>query len=221
MRYSIDTRLGILQLVSYTRNSCTPLMSAAFRLEVTSLPINPSIRNKLLCSGFRSSADLDGIGPVDLATGNSFFVLAAHACLIEHLFQPVPLQCLTICRVTAEAQLTHEEALLVLKLALPNSGNSLDGVFLPRHPAVHTSFVGPCSKYSLGYLTSGPPIGGTMSGTGASPPPYFALHFTLARKYAGKGRNLCKAHLDKLGGALIILTGNLDRKFSKSAQNRN
>ena len=44
-------------------------MFAAPRQEVASLPLNPSIRNKLLCAGFRTTGDLEGIGPVDLAAG--------------------------------------------------------------------------------------------------------------------------------------------------------
>ena len=44
-------------------------MFAAPRQEVASLPLNPSVRNKLLCAGFRTTGDLEGIGPVDLAAG--------------------------------------------------------------------------------------------------------------------------------------------------------
>ncbi|KAK9813256.1 hypothetical protein WJX72_011511 [[Myrmecia] bisecta] len=37
------------------------------RLEVLGLALAPGLRHKLQCAGFRTSADLEGIGPVDLA----------------------------------------------------------------------------------------------------------------------------------------------------------
>lgn len=39
------------------------------RAEVAALALPPGIRNKLLCAGFRTAGDLEGIGPVDLAAG--------------------------------------------------------------------------------------------------------------------------------------------------------
>ncbi len=39
------------------------------RQEVVSLPLAPHIRSKLLAAGFRTLADLEGIGPVDLSRG--------------------------------------------------------------------------------------------------------------------------------------------------------
>lgn len=69
-------------------------MTEGPRQEVATLPLCPTLRNKLLCAGFRTAADFEGVGPVDLA---------------------------------AEAQLSHEEALLVLKLALPMQQGRLDG----------------------------------------------------------------------------------------------
>jgi hypothetical protein len=39
------------------------------RREIISLPLAPSLRQKLIASGFHTVADLDGVGPVDLSTG--------------------------------------------------------------------------------------------------------------------------------------------------------
>ncbi|KAL4428659.1 hypothetical protein ABPG77_009765 [Micractinium sp. CCAP 211/92] len=65
------------------------------RLDIAGLPLSPSVRHKLQCAGFRTTAELAGVaGPVELAT---------------------------------EAQLTHEEALLVLKLAAPHSVGQAGG----------------------------------------------------------------------------------------------
>lgn len=42
----------------------------AHRLEVGALPLPPSVRLKLQCAGFRTTADLEGAaGPVELAAG--------------------------------------------------------------------------------------------------------------------------------------------------------
>eukprot|EP00803_Ostreobium_quekettii_P000806 evm.model.scf_655.5 EVM.evm.TU.scf_655.5 scf_655:56748-63748(+) len=41
---------------------------ALYRQEVTSLPLPPSIRERLLRWGFRTVGDLEGVGPVDLAS---------------------------------------------------------------------------------------------------------------------------------------------------------
>ena len=40
------------------------------RQEVVSLPLPPALRSQLVASGFRSVADLDSLGPVDLAKGD-------------------------------------------------------------------------------------------------------------------------------------------------------
>ena len=39
------------------------------RLEVAALPLPPTVRHKLQSAGFRSTGDLEGIQPLDLATG--------------------------------------------------------------------------------------------------------------------------------------------------------
>lgn len=46
-----------------------------YRREVTTLPIPPAIREKLLTHGFRTVADLEGIGPVELSNGGDLSVL--------------------------------------------------------------------------------------------------------------------------------------------------
>lgn len=47
------------------------------RAEVAALALPPGIRNKLLCAGFRTAGDLEGIGPVDLAAGEGLAKAAA------------------------------------------------------------------------------------------------------------------------------------------------
>ncbi len=44
---------------------------AAPRQEVVSLPLPPTLRQSLVAAGFRTTADLHGIGPVDLSAGRS------------------------------------------------------------------------------------------------------------------------------------------------------
>lgn len=39
------------------------------RQEVITLPLPPSLRQLLVSAGFRTTADLEGTSPVDLATG--------------------------------------------------------------------------------------------------------------------------------------------------------
>ena len=39
------------------------------RLEVAALPLPPTLRQKLQCAGFRTTGDLEGIQPLDLANG--------------------------------------------------------------------------------------------------------------------------------------------------------
>lgn len=42
----------------------------AARLDVVGLALNPTVRHKLQCAGFRTTADLAAVaGPVELATG--------------------------------------------------------------------------------------------------------------------------------------------------------
>ena len=114
------------------------------RLDIVGLPLSPSVRHKLQCAGFRTTAELAGVaGPVELATGveTSFrqmkMAIGEGSCLwalplpplLPPLLPPPPLCCQRCCTrhhlepashpLVAEAQLTHEEALLVLKLAAP------------------------------------------------------------------------------------------------------
>lgn len=44
---------------------------AAPRQEVITLPLAPSLRQSLLAAGFRTVADLYGVGPVDLSSGTA------------------------------------------------------------------------------------------------------------------------------------------------------
>ncbi len=44
---------------------------AAPRQEVVSLPLPPTLRQCLVTAGFRTTADLHGIGPVDLSAGRT------------------------------------------------------------------------------------------------------------------------------------------------------
>lgn len=40
------------------------------RLDIVGLPLSPSVRHKLQCAGFRTTAEVAGVaGPVELATG--------------------------------------------------------------------------------------------------------------------------------------------------------
>ena len=39
------------------------------------MPLPPAVREKLLRAGFRTVADLEGVGPVDLASGESIVAL--------------------------------------------------------------------------------------------------------------------------------------------------
>jgi hypothetical protein len=42
---------------------------AGARLDVAALPLPPTVRYKLQCAGFRTTKDLEGIQPLDLANG--------------------------------------------------------------------------------------------------------------------------------------------------------
>lgn len=42
---------------------------AGARLDVAALPLPPTVRHKLQCAGFRTTKDLEGIQPLDLANG--------------------------------------------------------------------------------------------------------------------------------------------------------
>lgn len=44
-------------------------MRPVYRREIITLPIPPAIREKLLTHGFRTVADLEGVGPMELSNG--------------------------------------------------------------------------------------------------------------------------------------------------------
>jgi hypothetical protein len=46
---------------------------AGARLDVAALPLPPTVRHKLQLAGFRTTADLEGIQPLDLANGEIAF----------------------------------------------------------------------------------------------------------------------------------------------------
>lgn len=107
-------------------------MEAALRrgLPIEGLPLNPSVRHKLQCAGFRTTAELEAVaGPVDLAAGGPVqpppppppACLPARRCLQQarSLCHPCPPPLRA-----SEAQLTHEEALLALKLVAPTAGTA-------------------------------------------------------------------------------------------------
>jgi RAD51-like protein 2 len=91
-------------------------------MEVSALPLPPSIRLKLQCAGFRTTADLAPVQPLDLAQGAPPPPATAARCpdalpsrvLLPHRLPPHP-------HLDAEAQLTAEEALLALRVALPGA----------------------------------------------------------------------------------------------------
>jgi hypothetical protein len=99
------------------------------RLDVVGLPLNPTVRHKLQCAGFRTTADLAGVaGPVELATGalhRGRCNPAATAAAAYAAPKAIKTTLHSISRPNwsplkhAEAQLTHEEALAVLQLAAP------------------------------------------------------------------------------------------------------
>lgn len=109
------------------------------------LPLPPGVRHRLQCAGFRTTADLAAVaGPVELATGESRASGGSAVGLCgpptlrtsaaperEELVAPAAQHPLGATRsatlsatlpttLPAEAQLTHEEALLALKLAAPH-----------------------------------------------------------------------------------------------------
>ena len=58
------------------KNAATPSLAAmslravAPRLDVVVLPLPPTVRHKLQCAGFKTTGDLEGVQPLDLAQGN-------------------------------------------------------------------------------------------------------------------------------------------------------
>ena len=78
---------------------------AAPRQEVITLPLPPSLRQSLVAAGFRTTADLQGVGPVDLSSGTTNSLLeAGNRRLLSH-------------KLSAELNISPDEALLVLKVA--------------------------------------------------------------------------------------------------------
>jgi hypothetical protein len=50
------------------------------RLDITALPLPPDLRRRLQCAGFRTTADLKNIQPLDLAQGP---LINTHCMLIR------------------------------------------------------------------------------------------------------------------------------------------
>ena len=116
-------------------------------MDVVALPLAPGVRHRLQCAGFRTTADLAAVaGPVELATGGygaarlaGVNALGALTWSRTHAHRGRRARCgrqrglpksgmpnthhrppAGLRTPTAEAQLTHEEALLALKLAAPH-----------------------------------------------------------------------------------------------------
>lgn len=91
------------------------------------MPLAPTVRTKLATAGFRTAADLEGIGPADLARGSS----APAQCNQNTWFMQCSIpwfgsitswtRCCSIfqCQYgrAAEAELSHEDALTALRAA--------------------------------------------------------------------------------------------------------
>ena len=97
------------------------------RLDVLALPLAPSLRSKLLTAGFRTTRDLDGIGPVDLAKGMLCPSMLGTGILIFDYFL-TPLLC-------PEAEITAQEAVQVLKTSKPRlePDGSISGLLQRAH----------------------------------------------------------------------------------------
>jgi hypothetical protein len=65
---------------------------AAPRQEVVTLPLPPTLRQSLVAAGFRTTADLHGIGPVDLSAGRSVREVGKRLVVTEHLSKAACLQ---------------------------------------------------------------------------------------------------------------------------------
>ena len=110
---------------------------AAPRQEVTTLPLAPSLRQSLLSAGFRTVADLYGVGPVDLSSGTADSGLAPQEYEVD------------IRRQRAELGVTPDEALLVLKVADVHKTSGLLGKLscslLTSVESIHSALKG-CSE---------------------------------------------------------------------------
>ena len=77
------------------------------RQEVVTLPLPPSLRQSLTCAGFRTVADLHGVGPVDLSAGKGGSSKDPYPKLADFDMQSPP----------AELGVSPDDALLILKVA--------------------------------------------------------------------------------------------------------
>ena len=89
------------------------------RQEVITLPLPPTLRQLLVSAGFRTTADLDGVGPLDLASGKVRRQATDHP----------PLAATRFC---AELRISPEDALLVLKVANVHKDASLLGEWVRK-----------------------------------------------------------------------------------------
>jgi len=116
-------------------------MEAAPRrgLPIEGLPLNSSLRHKLQCAGFRTTAELAAVaGPVELAAGGPEHRRRRRRPPASPLAMTSRVAASMTCPLwpltAAEAQLTHEEALLALKLAAPTVGGAAAGAAAASAP---------------------------------------------------------------------------------------
>lgn len=103
-------------------------------LDVTLLGLPPSIREKLRKAGFRSSFDLFGIQPVDLASGTSLnTLLSCDLAIVVVRNSPGTHMYALMIFPDTEAQLTHEEAVAVLNAALSGQNGGVLAGFQSAH----------------------------------------------------------------------------------------
>ena len=93
-------------------------MQAFPSLDVTCLPLPPTLRNKLLAAGFRTVQDLAGVGTVDLVAGSldtslSLWVCTGRVADKHKLFD------------FSELQIAPEDALVIVKAV--GGGHASDG----------------------------------------------------------------------------------------------
>ena len=91
------------------------------------MPLAPSLRQSLLAAGFRTVADLYGVGPIDLSSGTADSALAPQVCEVD------------IRALRAELGVTPSEALLILKVADVHKTSGLLGkLFRPFEASLET-----------------------------------------------------------------------------------
>ena len=84
---------------------------AAYRRDVLSLPLAPSVRQKLKAAGFDTARELSNVGgAVELATGASAVSKSSAVARLRGCVPP------------AAANISHEEALAALRLARREPG---------------------------------------------------------------------------------------------------